>query len=169
MPGNDWAYHSNLRRIRKGHPVILFVAMLLIASFLLHFAWEMWQVPFFVGMEASPHADVVWLCTRAALGDVGIALLALTPLLWRDGIRNLFALQLPALSVYLVTGLLITIGFEYAATEVLARWEYKSAMPTLPGIGTGLTPILQWLLLPPLALVFARYFSLGWWASGGPS
>lgn len=151
-------------------PISLFVAILLVASFLLHFAWEMWQVPFFVGMDSSPHAEVVWLCTRAALGDVGIALLALVPLLWqRHGIYHLFELRYSHCLVYVATGLLITVAFEYAATELLSRWEYKAAMPTLPVVGTGLMPLLQWLVLPPVAVLFSRYFSLGWQYTRRPS
>jgi len=30
------------------------------------------------------------------------------------------------------------------------------AMPRLPPLGTGLAPVLQWALLPPLALLVAR-------------
>lgn len=170
MPGTRETIRLGETDSAERPPIGLFVIMAATASFFLHFAWEMGQVPFFVGMEASPHADVVWLCTRAALGDVGIALLALAPLLWqRHGIRQLFALRLPQGLTYIATGLLITIAFEYVATELLARWEYKSAMPTLPFIGTGLMPLLQWLVLPPIAVVFARYFSLGWQHRHRPS
>lgn len=31
-------------------------------------------------------------------------------------------------------------------------WAYSELMPTLPWLGTGLAPLLQWLLIPPLAL-----------------
>jgi hypothetical protein len=43
-------------------------------SFFPHFFWEMVQVPFFFGMAEARHWDVVWLCTRATLGDANIAL-----------------------------------------------------------------------------------------------
>lgn len=35
--------------------------------------WEMAQVPFFSGMAEARHWDVVWLCTRATVGDANIA------------------------------------------------------------------------------------------------
>ncbi len=51
-------------------------------GFLLHFAWEMLQVPWFDGMLAASHGTVVWLCTRATFGDVVILLVAFW---FRDG------------------------------------------------------------------------------------
>ena len=34
-------------------------------SFLLHFVWEMWQVPFFAGMPSTSHWSGVAICTQA--------------------------------------------------------------------------------------------------------
>jgi hypothetical protein len=41
---------------------------------------------------------------------------------------------------------------------ILRSWTYSEAMPRLElaGIEIGLSPLLQWLLLPPLALRLAR-------------
>ena len=36
------------------------------------------------------------------------------------------------------------------------RWEYAEAMPRLPLLGTGLAPLLQWLLIPPLVIWLVR-------------
>jgi hypothetical protein len=44
--------------------------------------------------------------------------------------------------------LIITICLEALATGPLNRWTYSAAMPTIPYIGTGLLPVLQWLVLP---------------------
>jgi len=37
-----------------------------------------------------------------------------------------------------------------------SRWAYSEAMPHLPVLGTGLLPLLQWLVIPPLVLWFIR-------------
>ncbi len=63
-------------------------------------------------------------------------------------------LGLPELNV--AVGLVITIILEALATGPLERWSYTSSMPTLPVLGTGLLPLLQWILLPPLTLWFVR-------------
>jgi hypothetical protein len=46
----------------------------------------------------------------------------------------------------------ITVAIEWLATEVWHRWSYAADMPTLPLVGTGLVPLLQWLVLPPLVV-----------------
>lgn len=141
--------------------------VLAVTSFFLHFGWEMWQVPFYEGMSDSDHALVVWECTRATLGDVVIAIVALAaPVLLGSGLSGLFDLRPAAVVPYLVAGLVITVGLEHLATEVFARWQYSPAMPRLPVLGTGLSPLLQWLLVPLAALFFTYYFRLGWLARG---
>ncbi|MDY7115336.1 hypothetical protein RAN53_03135 [Halomonas sp. SSL-5] len=52
--------------------------------------------------------------------------------------------------VFVLAGLLIMVGLEWHATVIAQRWSYTPMMPTLPRLGTGLTPLLQWLLLPRL-------------------
>ena len=56
------------------------------------------------------------------------------------------------LAVYLGTGLALTVAFEWLATGPLERWSYAPEMPTLPVLGTGLLPTLQWIFVPPIAL-----------------
>ncbi|MDO9713676.1 hypothetical protein [Paracraurococcus lichenis] len=52
------------------------------------------------------------------------------------------------------------LGYTVHSERVnLARgaWAYASAMPTLPWLGTGLAPILQWLVVPAAALAWAAH------------
>jgi hypothetical protein len=53
-------------------------------------------------------------------------------------------------------GLGYTVFSEWLNVEVREAWAYAEAMPRLPLLGTGLAPVLQWLILPPLALLGAR-------------
>ncbi|MFE8069998.1 hypothetical protein QQM79_02975 [Marinobacteraceae bacterium S3BR75-40.1] len=135
-------------------------------SFFLHFFWEMLQVPFFVGMAEASHADVIWLCTRATVGDANIALFVygVAALVSRDG----YWLQGPwpgrTLGTYLAVGLVVTVLFEAWATGAGERWSYNAQMPRLPLLGTGATPLLQWLLIPVLSLYVLRWMFLGWHA-----
>ena len=127
-----------------------------IFAFLLNFPWEFLQVPFFEGMPGMPHWDAVLFCTRAAVGDVGIALVAFWGVAGVAGTRSW--LLYPTFRQgfgFVAAGLAITLAFEWLAIEVWDRWEYADAMPTLPVIGTGALPILQWLLLPPVVIWFA--------------
>ena len=66
-----------------------------------------------------------------------------------------------ALAIYLLIGLLLTVVFELLATGPLERWRYGAAMPVVPGLGVGLSPLMQWVLIPPFALWLARRHMAG--------
>jgi hypothetical protein len=44
---------------------------------------------------------------------------------------------------------------EFWNTAVHKTWVYSQLMPVLPWLRIGLTPFLQWLVVPPLALLWA--------------
>ena len=58
-----------------------------------------------------------------------------------------------------VVDIVVTASVEYLSVHVLGRWAYRPGAPTV--LGLGLTPLLQWILLPPLTLWLARRH-LGW-------
>ncbi len=129
----------------------------LLFSFLLNFVWEMLQVPFFEGMATMPHWQGVKECTFATAGDVLISLVCF----WivAGSVRSRNWIQAPSkrqIGLFVVLGLVFTIGFEFLATGVLGRWEYTEAMPKLPVFGTGLIPVLQWIVIPLLLVWFVR-------------
>ena len=120
-----------------------------IFAFLLNYPWEFLQVPFFADMPTAPHWDAVRFCTRATLGDVGIALASFWAVAAfarsRDWILQPTLRQVVA---FAAVGIAITIAFEWLAIEVWGRWAYSAAMPTVPLLGTGILPLLQWIVLP---------------------
>ncbi|WP_310449522.1 hypothetical protein [Sulfuritalea sp.] len=125
-------------------------------AFLLNLPWEMWQIPLFTGTSSLAHWDGVVMCTRATVGDAVIALCAfwlVATVCTRDWIRRPSGISLGA---FVAAGLVATIALEYWATRIGGRWEYAEAMPRLPLLGTGLAPLLQWLLLPPLVVWLVR-------------
>ena len=52
-----------------------------------------------------------------------------------------------------------TIFSEWLNIVVRAAWQYSELMPVVPVIGTGLSPLLQWLVIPSASLYFARLAS----------
>ena len=56
-------------------------------------------------------------------------------------------------AVHIAAGIAATVLLEWLNVDVLERWTYAHRMPTI--LGTGLTPVIQWLLLPPLVLWLA--------------
>lgn len=131
-------------------------------SFLLHFVWEFVQVPAFSGMAEMGHWAAIKLCLSATIGDVGFALTAfwVASLAARSRDWVLEPTRLP-LGLFLAMGIMLTIGFEYYYTNVSLRWSYSELMPLVPPFGTGLTPILQWLIIPPLVVWLTRRHLLG--------
>jgi len=130
---------------------------IVIFSFLLHFVWEYLQAPTYAEMMNLPHWKGVKLCTSATIGDVGFALVAF----WvasasvRSRAWLLSPKTLPFLA-YLGTGVMLTVGFEFYYTQISLRWAYSDLMPLVPPFGTGLSPLLQWLAVPPILLWLTR-------------
>lgn len=126
-------------------------------SFLGHFAWEILQAPLFASMSQTDHFVGIAICLKATLGDLVIALAAFWCAAFvgkgRNWVANTGSL---APAVFFTFGLLATIGLEYLNTEVTGRWAYDRVMPLLPILGTGLSPILQWIFVPMLVLWYMR-------------
>ncbi len=130
---------------------------LLVLSFLGHFAWEILQAPLFASLSNTDHFVGIGVCLKATFGDLSIALAAFwcAALARRD--RNwITRTGFLGPAIFFAFGLLTTIGLEYLNTELTGRWAYDGVMPLLPVIGTGLSPILQWIFVPMLVLWYMQ-------------
>lgn len=124
--------------------------------FTFHLAWEVAHSPLFSSMQAMPFAQALRACVRATFGDVALGLgsylvvaACMRDARWAASPR---ALSLAALSAL---GVLATIGLEMHAIAN-GRWAYAEAMPRLPVLDVGLTPLLQWVVVPPLSVLMTR-------------
>jgi hypothetical protein len=55
---------------------------------------------------------------------------------------------------------LVDVSIEWVAVYVVERWAYTPQMPLVPGLGIGIVPITQMLVLPPLIFrVVAAWYS----------
>lgn len=122
-------------------------------SFLLHFVWEMLQIPLYAGMAEARHLDATLLCLQATFGDVVIALCAYIVVAasarawhWRPTSARM--------ATYLIVGLVITVVMEMLNVHVWKRWSFGPAMPMV--FGMSVSPLLQWIIIPPLALWLTR-------------
>jgi len=55
----------------------------------------------------------------------------------------------------IVLGVAYTTWSEWLNVEVWRNWSYTATMPVLPWIGTGLVPVLQWLVVPGIAFAIS--------------
>jgi hypothetical protein len=128
-----------------------------IFAFLLNLPWEFVQVPLFVGMPEAGHWQAILVCGRATLGDVGIALVAFGAVALAARSRAWVLAPTPRrIGGFVAVGVLITVVLERLATGAQGRWAYAEAMPVVPLLGVGLSPLLQWIVLPPLVVWFVR-------------
>lgn len=120
-------------------------------------AWEFAQLPLYtIWYEAG-----IWENAFAAIhctgGDLLIASSALfgTLLVIGDS-RWPHARFRPVAWMTVLSGLTYTIFSEWLNTEIRGSWAYVDFMPTLPLIGTGVAPFLQWIIIPSAAFWWVR-------------
>lgn len=119
-----------------------------------NFVWEMLQAPLFVGMLEMPRWDATALCLQAAAGDAVMIVIAFVVVALGTQDRTWMLRPRPArLWAFALLAALQGLALEWLSLR-LQRWSYGPAMPVEPLFGLGLTPILQWLILP-LALLWA--------------
>jgi hypothetical protein len=112
-------------------------------------------------MTTMPHWPATLFCLSATIGDVAIALAAFVAAALAQGSRGWFLVpSRHALLAYLLVGIVATVLFELHAIAQ-GRWAYSAMMPIVPGLGVGLVPITQWLVLPWALLFMLRRHHLG--------
>jgi hypothetical protein len=126
-------------------------------GFLLNHPWEFLQVPLFEGMQDAPHWEAILICTQAALGDAVILVAAYAAVSIAARSRQwILAPTWRDVAAFVAFGLAATILLEWINTGPLDRWSYSPAMPVIPILDVGLSPLVQWMLLPPALLWIVR-------------
>ncbi len=126
------------------------LAQLAVFAFCLHIIWERAHVHLYKDYEGLSGRLPITLW--AAIGDVlytlgAVLLIALLKNNF-DWIPSATLSDFVALSI---VGLVIALYVEYRAF-VLRRWAYTSAMPLIPVLKVGLSPILEMVVLLPLSV-----------------
>ena len=137
--------------------MLLRLAVLFVISVLLNFPWEVAQMPLYV--EGGNWFEFALHCIIPSLGDgllvmliFGVGRAVLGQSVWTDQ---------PGWASYalmLMTGFSVALIVEWVGFYGLNRWSYTASMPLLPGLGIGVAPVLQMLILPPLIFRIT-----GWW------
>ncbi len=149
--------------MRRTHPWLAITSLpefnVAVFALMLNYPWEFSQVPLFAGMADAPHWTAIQRCALATLGDIVIMLIAYWFVAVIARSRHWIAAPTAAhLTMFVAVGVTITVVIEQLALRGLwfEGWGYSSLMPVVPGLGVGLSPLLQWLVLPPLAAWFVR-------------
>ena len=124
-------------------------------AFALNLAWEIAQVRLYTLWTEADGLTVAWSLFHCTLGDVWIAfaLFALTGMVLRHS-------DWPASRPWTGGAMVVTGALAYTAWSEwynvyrAGSWGYSASMPLIFGI--GLSPLLQWLILPPVMVVAYR-------------
>ncbi len=122
-----------------------------------HLGWEIVQLPLYAIWADETPGYIAFAVAHCTAGDLLIAGATLALALVLAG-RGAWPAErfLPVVMLATAFGVAVTIYSEWLNTGVRQAWAYTQAMPVLPVLGTGLTPLAQWLVLPPLGLWLCR-------------
>jgi hypothetical protein len=119
--------------------------------------WEVAQLPLYTLGATGTWREIAFAVAHCTAGDLMIAAIALLCALLIAGNANWPVAGFTRVaSLAVAAGVGYTVFSEWLNTTVRGSWAYADAMPVLPLLGTGLTPLLQWLVVPSIAFWFAR-------------
>lgn len=118
--------------------------------------WEFAHMPLYTLWRTGTPSEIAFAALHCTGGDVLIALSAVMLALFLVG-----SSAWPAAHNGLVVGLTIVFGLTYTLFSewlnivVRESWAYSDLMPVIPIIDAGLSPVLQWIVIPLAGFRFA--------------
>jgi hypothetical protein len=123
--------------------------------------WEVVQLPLYTIWNTSTRQEIAFAVLHCTMGDLMIATLSLLTALLLMGDRAWPRERfIPVLIATVIIGLSYTVYSEWLNTVVRQTWAYSNLMPKLPPFGTGLSPFLQWIIIPSLGFAAISHFLL---------
>ncbi len=118
--------------------------------------WEFAQLPLYTIWYEGSTKEILSAVAHCTGGDALIASTALLGALliagdWRWPRARFRAVA----AIAILGGLAYTVFSEWLNTEIRGSWAYTEAMPQLPLVGAGISPLAQWIVVPSIAF---------WWA-----
>jgi hypothetical protein len=129
----------------------------------LNLLWEIAQLPLYTLWEEGPPSFIAYAVVHCTLGDVVIGTLALLIALIATQARAVETWRWRQVALFLV---IPAVGYtalsEWINTVARGSWAYSALMPVvnLGGFDIGLSPLAQWLVIPPVALWLAEFRSV---------
>ena len=120
-------------------------------------AWEAARLPLYTIWRTGTPGEKAFAVVHCTGGDLLIALAC-----WALALVLVGEPAWPARAHRRAAALTIGFGVAYTACSewlnivVRQTWAYSDLMPVVPVIGTGLSPLLQWVVVPLLAPHVAR-------------
>lgn len=118
----------------------------------MNLVWEFAHLPLYTLWNTASSEEIVFAAVHCTGGDILIGTSALLLALFVVGndkwpierSKRVFWLTL-------VLGFSYTVFSEWLNIEVRQAWAYNDAMPVIPVLNMGLSPALQWVLIPSIS------------------
>ena len=121
----------------------------------LNLVWEIAQLPLYTIWTEGSAGYKAFAVLHCTAGDVLIGLVSLTLALMITRAGRVASWNWAAIALLLVMiGVAYTVFSEWNNTVLRPAWAYSELMPVirLGDVSFGLSPLMQWLLLPPVSL-----------------
>jgi hypothetical protein len=121
--------------------------------------WETLQLPLYTIWQTGTLRTQTFAIVHCTIGDVIIALCALTVALVITGDGEWPQRHFQRVAILaILSGLGYTVFSEWLNVVVRASWAYSNLMPVVPAFGlrVGLSPLLQWLVIPTVVFIITK-------------
>lgn len=145
---NGYCYFYFLRHTSERRRFQQLWLAIIIFSFILNFIWEMLQMPLYENMTLSWQSAT--FCALASVADMFMVLLLYNAFtVFTKSSFWVFSMSVKHIVLLILIG---GIGAVLAERRHLlaGSWNYSDAMPVIPIAEAGLSPVLQFMLLPLL-------------------
>ena len=132
-----------------------FFLIMTIISFILNEAWELLQMPLYE--QPIYKIGHIAFCTLGALADTIMVLLLY--ILFAFVYKNAFWIKQNSwvkICIVMLTGAVGAV-FSEKRHLLIESWSYDQSMPIIPFVHVGLSPVLQFLLLPVIIYFLSLY------------
>jgi len=125
----------------------------------LNLGWEIVQLPLYTIWHHPSIAYIAYAVLHCTAGDalIGLAALVVALVATRAGTIERWN-HAAVVCIVMGVGVSYTAYSEWMNTVLRASWTYSALMPTIriASVELGLSPLLQWVVVPPLALWLTR-------------
>ena len=146
----------SLKKVANKKAFKRFILMIMGFAFVLNLVWELAQMPLY-----DNTSFVINHVTFCVLGSVADAIMVLL-LYFVFAVIFKNPLWIHTLKIQRIVIVILTGGIGAALSEMrhlaLGNWAYSDLMPLIPILHVGLSPVLQFMILP----IFIYILSLSW-------
>jgi len=149
------------RDMKRKYPILMTVEIALcFFSFFLNFFWEVVQTYFYT-LKDSSFSEMLYGWLHCTLGDVMLTVGSFWLVSAASRDRKWF-LNLNRLNFigFIMVGVVYTVSSEWTNVHMFKSWGYNELMPIIPWVQMGLTPFLQWIVIPPIVILLVRHHLL---------